>query len=74
MKLFNKNRIKSWWYTKPNQSDNFFVHIRELFQSVFKCNHEWIYTKYERKCSICNTVQYKIYSIYKNEYIYKDYT
>jgi hypothetical protein len=68
--------IKKWWYTPPNKDASFFVHIRETFQSIFKCSHSWYYhidfchnklhglNKNKRYCSICGKEQRLVYYSY----------
>ena len=68
-----KLSTKRWWYIPPNKNDWFFVHIRETFQSIFKCKHDWYYKEqvvhgephgldcYRRYCKVCDEEQYLAY-------------
>lgn len=54
--------IKKWLYTKPQETDAFFVHIREFVQTIFPCKHEYKYiTSYKRQCNICGDFQMLVY-------------
>ena len=73
-----KSSTKRWWYTPPNKGDLFFVHIRETFQTFFKCKHSWYHktnvchgevhglNKTRRHCKICGEEQYLVYYRYGN--------
>jgi len=69
-------KIKKWWHTPPNKDDSFFTHIRETFQSIFKCRHSWYHpidichkelhglNTAKRYCSICGKEQQIVYYPY----------
>jgi len=60
-------KFLKWINTPPNQSDLFFVHIREMKQQLFPCKHKWEtlkYKKFHRKCVICGEYQMLVYHEY----------
>lgn len=73
-----KISTKRWWYTPPDTSDWFFVHVRQIFQAIFKCKHAWKHDldichgeshgldKSNRYCDICRKEQFLVYHRYGN--------
>ncbi len=63
-----KDKWKKFWYTPPGIYELFFVYIRQLYQSLFKCKHKWVYNnKYIRTCLWCNKKQLKGYKLKGNK-------
>jgi hypothetical protein len=69
-----KNKFKRWLNTPPNKEDLFGVHIRETYQKLFECKHDYIHEDawchgenhgkdlYRRKCKWCGDYQIMVYN------------
>lgn len=62
--LWHDQALRVWLNTPPDEEDFFFVHLRQMYQAVFPCRHEWVYpAAYKRHCRWCG--RYEAYCYYR---------
>ncbi len=73
IKMIFLDKLKKWLRVIPNRNDICGVNIREMYQSIFPCKHEWYHKPlivhgenhgqdlYERHCRLCGDRQKMVY-------------